>query len=112
MDFWRLTRRVTRSDLTRSGRDQAGEVPRTRPFPGFEPVRVHVLPQQGHLLVAPRGEMFGFPDDPVRIPGALTSARVRHDAERAEVVTAAHDRDPGVDPLGSLRHDVVIGLVL
>ena len=59
-------------------------------------VGIDVLAQQHDLLDAFFLELACLLDDPGGRAGALPAAHIRHDAVRAEVVAAVHDRDVGV----------------
>ena len=88
-----------------------GEVNRTRSSPSTEPhdtqqlreraavaeldaVGVDVLPEQGHLQHAVRGERGNLGEHVAGAPVLLLAAQRRDDAERAGVVAAHRDRHP------------------
>ena len=75
-------------------------------------VGVHVLAQEGDVLIARRNELPCLPDHVLGLAGALPAPDVGHDAVGAEVVAAVHDGEPGlhaaVPPLGdALGHGAV-----
>ena len=67
--------------------------PLTRPQ--VPPVRVDVLAEQRHLADAVPGQLGDLPHDVAHPSAHLRPAHRGHDAERAGVVTADLDRDPG-----------------
>src|SRR3990172_7298093 len=77
-------------------------------------VRVHVLAEKLHLSETPLAERSSFPNDVGDRAASLPPSGERHDAKRAEVVAALHDRDVGLDARHSLdlfRRDVeVLGM--
>ncbi len=96
--------------------DRAQQVGELRaPLAGAEvpAVGVHVLAQQRQLGHAVAGEVGDLGDDVAHPPADLGAAHRGHDAERAAVVTADLDRDPGavvdLPPSGQGRR---VGLVL
>ena len=66
-------------------------------------VAVHVLAEEGDLLVALGDQAAAFLDDLLRLAAALAAADVGHDAVRAEVVAAVHDAHPRAH--AALAHD-------
>ena len=79
---------------------------------GCKSVRVHVLPQQRHLLVATALEVAHFAQNALHIARPFTASGVGHDAVVAEVVAATHDAHiaANVGAADALGHDVAIGL--
>ena len=80
---------------------RAQELAEPRPRGGIgsgevAPVRVHVLPEEGHLHHAARRCALDLGQDVAQRPGPLRPAHERDDAERAVVVAADAHRDPGV----------------
>ena len=66
-------------------------------------VAVHVLAEEGDLLVALGDEAAALLDDLLRLAAALAAAHIGHDAVRAEVVAAVHDAHPRAH--AALAHD-------
>src|SRR3954471_4231287 len=64
--------------------------------PEVAAVRVHVLAEQGDLDHAVGDELLDLADDVAHAPADLGPPHARHDAERARVVAADLDRDPGL----------------
>lgn len=93
--------------------------PRTASRSGGSPnargvfVAVHVLPQQGHLLVAFGHQCQAFLHDAVGVAAAFAAPREGHHAEGAHVVAAPHDGDKGGDAVAveAHGHDLPIGLL-
>ena len=59
-------------------------------------VGIHVLPQQGDVLVAVPDQLLHLPEDVLQLPGALPAPDVGDDAVGAEVVAPVHDGHPGL----------------
>ena len=66
-------------------------------------VAVHVLAEEGDLLVALGDETAALLDDLLRLAAALAAADVGHDAVRAEVIAPVHDAHPRAH--AALAHD-------
>src|SRR5919199_1075282 len=94
----------------RDGRDAADEL-RERAAPR---IRIDVLPDEGDLAHADRGQGSDFADDLRVRPRHLAPSRVRYDAEAADVVAALHRGDEGGGLAARalrirLRKDVFLG---
>ena len=57
-------------------------------------VGIHVLPQQGDVLIALIHQLPGLSEDVLRQAGALPAPHIGHNAVGAEVVAAVHDGKP------------------
>ena len=88
----RVRGRETHAHLGAHLRDHREQPGKRSPF---EIVGVHVLAQQGHLLIAFLGAVAGLTDDRAGVAAPLHSAGVWDYAVRTDVVAAAHDRDEG-----------------
>ena len=77
-------------------------------------VAVHVLAQEGDVLIPLRHQLAHLVHDALRVPGALPAPDVGHDAVGTEVVAAVHDGHPGLDlPLADHRQalgDAAVGV--
>ena len=67
-------------------------------------VVVDDLPEQLHFACARRRRLADLGQDVGLRPHPLVPARVRHDAEAAELVAAFDDRDVGLDGIAAPRH--------
>lgn len=77
--------------------DRAGSCPKVRPVSEIKTIRIHILPEERHLLIAFFREALYLARDILHAAGQLTAAYIRHDAVRAELVAPLHDRDPCKD---------------
>src|SRR5690606_25616765 len=86
--------------------------PRLIVFYGAPFVRVDILTQQRNFPVSTLEQIFSFGYDGFRIAASLTPAREGNHAERAHVVTSAHDGNERRYPVRvqAYRTDVSIGL--
>ena len=75
-------------------------------------IGVHGLPEERHLAAAGAGCSVDLAHHFRGRHAPLPPAHVGHDAEGAELVAAALDRDPGVDAVGPHRIDPGVVLVL
>ncbi|CUP53126.1 Uncharacterised protein [Bacteroides xylanisolvens] len=77
--------------------DRADQRPKVRPVSEIKTIRIHILPEERHLLIAFFREALYLARDILHAAGQLTAAYIRHDAVRAELVAPLHDRDPCKD---------------
>ena len=61
------------------------------------PIGVHVLPQQGDVMIALLRQLAHLGQDVLRPAGALPSPNIGHDAVGTEVVAPIHDGHPRLD---------------
>ena len=76
-------------------------------------IRVHILPQQRHLLEPAVSQVAHFAQDALHVAAALTASGVRHDAIVAEIVAASHDTHVAANLMSqsdTLRHYIAVGL--
>src|SRR6185503_5750826 len=81
------------ADATEPG-DPARLAKEAREVPAVATVRVHRLAEEDDLAHALVGEPAHLLDEQWAGQASLATAHVRDDAERAEAIAAAHDRDP------------------
>ena len=77
--------------------DRADQRPKVCPVSEIKTIRIHILPEERHLLIAFLRESLYLARDILHAAGQLTAAYIRHDAVRAELVAPLHDRDPCKD---------------
>ena len=75
-------------------------------------VGVDVLPKQRYLAVAVVEQLARLAHDRCRVAAALHAARIRHDAVRAVVVTAAHNGDERPHAVAVESHGSYLGVRL
>ena len=75
-------------------------------------VRVDILPQQGHFLIAFSHQIRHFIQDTFHITAAFPSARIGDDAVGTEVIATAHDGDKAGDVVAAdtRRYHIAVGL--
>ena len=75
-------------------------------------IGIDILTQKRHLPVALRAKVLQLGENRRKLAGTFTPARIRHDAVRAEIIAAAHDRDEAADKISrqSDRNNLAIGL--
>ena len=71
-------------------------------------IGVHVLTQKCHLPEPASNEIPNLTEDTEQGPAPLSPPGEGNDTEGAELVAAAHDRDPGADSIGAKGNDIVI----
>ena len=102
-----MARHEADAKIAGDGVDHADEVGEVHPAVEVLPVGVHVLPEQGDVLIARFHKLSRLAQHVLRPAGALPSAHVGHDAVGAEVVAAVHDRQPGLHAAVSLLGDAL-----
>ena len=92
----RVARHKADHKVARNVVDHAEEIGEVHAVLQVFPVGVHVLPEQGDVLIALPHELARLGEHRLRLAGTLAPADIGHDAVGAEIVAAVHDRQPGL----------------
>ena len=113
----RVARHEAQPEVSRQLCDLGHEVGKINAQPQILAVGVDVLAQKRNVLIARRDEALDFFENLLGPSRALPPAHIRHDAVRAEIVAAVHDRHPRLeigrahdgDTLGDIARGIVHG---